>query len=235
VIALLAAIPIAFLVGSLPFGLWIGRRKGIDIRQHGSGNIGATNVGRVLGKKLGLVCFALDVAKGLLPVLTAGWLGGVLGSWAVEPAPAWAWMGVALAAVAGHVFCPWVGFKGGKGVATGLGALLGLYPIVTLPAIAAFALWFALVAAFRFVGVASVVAAAMVPVLVVIAGRTLTTETTAAGLAPFVGVTTLLALLVIVRHRANIRRTIAGTEPKVWQKKPSTTSHQPSAPNHPDP
>ncbi|TVQ62894.1 MAG: glycerol-3-phosphate 1-O-acyltransferase [Phycisphaerales bacterium] len=215
---LLLAIPVAFLVGSIPFGFWIGRARGIDIRQHGSGNIGATNVGRVLGKKIGLLCFLLDVAKGLVPVLVAGWLAGVLGDWSPAPGLAWAWLAVVLASVAGHVFCPWVGFKGGKGVATGLGALLGVYPLVTLPAAVAFAFWFVLVAAFRYVGVASVVAAASVPVLVAIGGWALAPEPSVGGLLPFVVVTGLLAAIVIARHRGNITRTLAGTEPKVWQR-----------------
>ncbi len=225
-ITLLLAIPLAFLIGSIPFGFWIGRARGIDIRQHGSGNIGATNVGRVLGKKLGTLCFVLDVAKGLVPILAAGAIAGVLGDWSPAPALAWAWLAVVLASVAGHVFCPWVGFKGGKGVATGLGALLGVYPLVTLPAAIAFVLWFALVAAFRYVGVASVVAAATVPLLVGVGGWALAPEPSVGGLAPFVVVTGLLAAMVIARHRGNIARTLAGTEPKVWQKSTTTPAER---------
>jgi acyl phosphate:glycerol-3-phosphate acyltransferase len=114
------AMAIAFLAGSIPFGLLIAQAKGLDIRKHGSGNIGATNVARVLGMKLGLLCFGLDVLKGLGPTLGAGLAMGVVGTLEVPAIDAWWWLGVMSAAIFGHMFSPWIGFRGGKGVATGL-------------------------------------------------------------------------------------------------------------------
>ena len=117
-------IVLGFVSGSIPFALLIGRAKGVDIRRHGSGNVGATNVSRVLGRPYGLLCFALDAAKGAGPVVAAGLVQGVFGATvaAVEPTAQWAWLAVAVASVAGHMFSPFVGFRGGKGVATGFGS-----------------------------------------------------------------------------------------------------------------
>src|SRR5262245_15787887 len=128
------------LSGSIPFGLLIARARGIDIRKHGSGNIGATNVWRVLGPGPGLLCLALDIAKGLIPTLAAGFALHLIPARALEPRDAWAWLGVVAAAILGHIFTPFASFKGGKGVATGLGALLGVWPFLTLPALGSLAL-----------------------------------------------------------------------------------------------
>lgn len=222
---LLLAIPIAFLIGSIPFGLVIGRAKGIDIRKHGSGNIGATNVGRVLGKRLGILCFACDLLKGLLPTLAAGVYLGCAGRWSVDPETAWQWLAVMSAPVLGHMFCPWIGFKGGKGVATGLGALLGVFPPLTIPAIGAAALWLVALKVWRYVGISSVVASASLPAWVALefavagaAGWLPGTEDwfgVATRALPFFTVGAALAALVIVKHRGNIARTRAGTEPRV--------------------
>ena len=125
-------IPAAFLCGSIPFGMLIARARGIDIRAHGSGNIGATNVGRVLGRTWGVAVFALDVCKGLAPVLVAGAALGTLGHIAAPARDAWLVLATAAAAILGHVFCPWLRFKGGKGVATSLGALAGVFPVLTI-------------------------------------------------------------------------------------------------------
>jgi glycerol-3-phosphate acyltransferase PlsY len=142
---------LAYLVGSIPFGLFIAFARGIDIRKHGSGNIGATNVGRVLGPKAWLACFTLDFAKGLLPSLGAGaWLG-LIGSTQPASAHAWVWVLVMAGPVLGHMFCPWLKFRGGKGVATGLGAMLGVYPILTIAGFAAAAVWLAAAARWRYV------------------------------------------------------------------------------------
>lgn len=229
----------AFFAGSIPFAVLIGRAKGVDIRQHGSGNPGATNLGRAVGKKWGLLCFVLDVLKGLLPVLgfalfTQWW-------WACQhmdrvelPSMGWSmattqnsvpprvyiagtydafqWVLVAVAAVAGHIFSPWLGFKGGKGVATGLGATLGLFPVVTVPAALGFVLWYAVCKITGYVGLASVLAAASLPVTTVAGGLIfgLTTGETAV----FASLTAALAGLVIWRHRGNLIRIRNGTEPK---------------------
>src|SRR5437016_1587601 len=109
----------AFVSGSIPFALLIGKAHGIDIRAYGSGNIGATNVGRVLGKGAGLLCFALDVLKGFLPTLGAGAVMGLIGGSIFDapigPRAACPWLAVMALSVLGHIFSPWVGFKGGKG------------------------------------------------------------------------------------------------------------------------
>lgn len=219
------SIPAAFLIGSIPFGLLIARSRGVDIRKHGSGNIGATNVGRVLGKKLGFFCFACDLLKGLLPTLGAGLYLGRAGHWSVEPGVAWQWLAVMVSPVLGHMFCPWIGFKGGKGVATGLGALLGVFPALTIPGVGAAVVWLMMLRVWRYVGMSSVVASASLPVWVAaefaVAGSA---GWIGAGTAwmdvvrlalPFFALTLALAALVIVKHRANIARTLAGTEPRV--------------------
>ena len=114
---------LAFFLGSLPFGHWLALRLGVDLRKQGSGNTGATNVSRVLGKKWGYLVFALDFTKGWIPVVLAIHAGNLSDSWVV---------GTGVCAVLGHVFSPWLGFRGGKGVATSAGILIGLTPSVSL-------------------------------------------------------------------------------------------------------
>lgn len=198
----------AYLIGALPFGFLIGKLQGVDLRTVGSGNVGATNVGRVLGRKWGAACFALDLLKGAAPVLAYG--RAMAGDGALELL---VWLAVAAAAVLGHVFPIYLRFKGGKGVATGLGVLLGFWPVLTLPGLAAAGLWLATLGATRYVSLASVLAAASLPLLTAISawawGRP------APELALYVAVTLLLALLVVLRHRDNIARLRAGTEPQV--------------------
>jgi glycerol-3-phosphate acyltransferase PlsY len=212
---------IAFACGSIPFGLLIARARGIDIRKHGSGNIGATNVGRVLGLKLGFLCFGLDVAKGLAPVFIAGYIMGVLHPQIAAgpiPAPdAWWWLGVVVCAVLGHMFSPFIGFRGGKGVATGLGAMLGLWPYLTIPAIGALILWIIAAAIWRYVSLASCLAALSLPLWVFLASR-FGSRGTASDLMPFYVITSVMGLLVIYRHRANIKRLLAGTENKLGRR-----------------
>ena len=209
----------AYLIGAIPFGLLIGRVRGIDIRQHGSKNIGATNVGRVLGRRYGLICFALDVLKGAGPVVAAGVVMGTLGRPAHELtfAEQWWWLAVAMATVFGHMFPVFIGFRGGKGVATGFGALAGMWAVLTLPAILAILTWYALLKLTRYVSVASMGAAAIIPVL--LCGQTVlqSGDRVAHALAaahPLIIVTTALALLVIYKHRSNIARLRRGEEPK---------------------
>jgi acyl phosphate:glycerol-3-phosphate acyltransferase len=222
-----AFIALAFLAGSIPFGLIIGRARGIDIRQHGSKNIGATNVGRVLGTKLGLLCFALDVAKGLLPTLAAGLAAGLvrptLLDLPIDERVAWLWLTVMAASVLGHTYSPWVRFKGGKGVATGLGGMLGVFPYLAIPALLAFALWTIVLKLSRYVSLASIVAAAALPLLVLawaVVSRARLRESNPGSLIPFYVVSALLAFLVIWRHRANISRLLAGTENKIGARRP---------------
>ncbi len=218
-LALVLAIPLAFLLGSVPSGLLIARAKGINIRNHGSGNIGATNVWRTLGKGPGLLCFGLDLAKGFIPTLGAGLAAGVIGKPTVPATEAWLWLTVAAAAILGHMYSPWIGFKGGKGVATGFGALLGIYPLLTGPALGAFAAWVVIAKASRYVSLASCVAALSLPLWL---GLTIHTLSDApdrhARALPFYVVAGLLAAVVLLKHRANLGRLVRGTENRIGQR-----------------
>ncbi len=211
----------AYLVGSIPFGLLIGLAKGVDIRDSGSGNVGATNAGRVLGRGWGIVCFLLDVGKGMGPTLGYGLWAGLA---CTEPSDAGGtlavlmWLAVAVAAVMGHVFSIWLKFKGGKGVATGLGVLLGFWPVLTIPGIFAGLGWVALTKTTGYVSLGSVGAACSLPVLAVLSaicwGRSVG-ETIV-----YAGVTLVLAALITLRHRGNLSRLMQGTEPKAgWAQK----------------
>ena len=132
-------IPVAYLLGSIPFGLIVGKSKGVDPRKAGSGNIGATNVGRLLGKKFFAIVFVLDLLKGLLPMLAAAY---VLRGMDEGSRKYLLWLAVGFAAIAGHMFSLFLGFKGGKGVATSSGVVLGLFPYFTVPGLVALLLWF---------------------------------------------------------------------------------------------
>ncbi len=208
----------AFACGSIPFGVLIARSRGVDLRTVGSGNTGATNVGRALGRRFGILCFALDAAKGAAPVFVAGWIAGILGMGAasMSAAAAWGWLGVAVAAILGHCFSPWIGFRGGKGVATGFGAVLAMWPILTIPAISAFAVWAVVLGLTRIMALASMAGALVLPATVLamaIGGG----EGTASlrGSVPFLAITGLIAGFVIFRHRANIARLRQGTESRL--------------------
>lgn len=225
-VLILSFLTLAYLAGSIPFGLLIARCKGIDIRAHGSGNIGATNVGRVLGKKFGILCFALDLLKGLIPSAVFGlWITARTHQPLSSVDVLW-WLAAAACAIFGHMFPVWLKFKGGKGVATSFGALLGIFPVLTIASVGTLLVWLLAIRISRMVGISSCIAALAMPVLVLFelpAARRLgfqlshsaasTEDATVAW--PYIAVTVLLAALVIVKHRANISRTIAGTEPKV--------------------
>jgi glycerol-3-phosphate acyltransferase PlsY len=217
----------AYLVGSIPFGLLIARAHGIDIRRHGSGNIGATNVKRVVGSKAGRVCFILDVGKGALPVLLAGVLNGLLNqpeSTAMSATQLWWWLGVAVATVLGHMFSIYLTFTGGKGVATSFGALLAFWPMLTLPTVAALIVWYAAMKITRYVAVASMIAAIALPlgycawvfVMREVPGRALLSSA-----SPPLWVTCVLALAVIWKHRSNIGRLRRGEEPRIGEPLPA--------------
>ncbi len=215
--AWLAWLVIGYLSGSVPFGLLIGLARGVDIRLHGSGNVGATNAGRVLGRPWGVVCFCLDLLKGLAPVLLGGLALGYVGKPDLSALAGWKWLVIGAAAVIGHIFPVWLKFKGGKGVATGLGVVLGYFPVLTLPGVLAAATWLIVVRATRYVSVASMSAAVSLPIFMFMwvfatgHGRT--------AWVPFLVVTAVLAGLVVLRHRTNLKRLRAGTEPKVGQKR----------------
>jgi acyl phosphate:glycerol-3-phosphate acyltransferase len=198
VVAVLAA----YLVGAVPIGLLVARAFGVgDIRRHGSGNIGATNVLRTLGRLPAIVTLLGDVLKGYLAVLLGSALGGE------QPAVSAA---AAVAAVAGNCWSVFLGFRGGKGVATGLGALLRLVPWATLAAVPVFV---AIVASFRYISLGSLLAAACVPL-----GALLLGYPRASVLAALV-----IAAIIIGRHHANIARLRAGTESRLGRSQPSAT------------
>lgn len=186
------ALVIAYLLGSIPFALIAGRLNGVDLRTVGSGNLGATNVFRTLGRVWGIAVMVLDIAKGAAAVLLAQWLVG--GSW-------WPIAAGALA-ILGHVFPVWTGFKGGKGVATGAGALIGLVPLAS---VALIVLWVLLVLLTRYVSVASIACALAAAPLAWVFG------------APwsYVAFIAVAGLFVIWKHRENIQRLMAGTENRI--------------------
>lgn len=197
-----------YFIGGIPFGLLIGKSQGIDIRDHGSGNIGATNVVRTLGKRLGYCCFTLDVLKGMLPVLIACRIARLHELPHQDMTPMFA----VFAVVAGHVWCPFLKFKGGKGVATSAGGILAVAP---LPTACSLLVWFLVFSVWRYVSLASLVAAAVLPITAVIIGRM------RPGLAlerPTLILLIVLAVLIIIKHRANIKRLLAGTENRFAQK-----------------
>jgi glycerol-3-phosphate acyltransferase PlsY len=189
---------LAYLAGAVPFGLLLARCKGIDIRKVGSGNIGATNVYRSVSKSLGLLTFLLDAVKGAVPALL---FPGLLARVAPGSAPAWAGLLFGMLAIAGHAWPVYLGFKGGKGVATSAGALLGIAPGAMG---VGFLCWAVLLVATRYMSVASIVAALVVPV----AGWWLYGG---AGFAKPV-VLTGLGVLIVWRHKGNIQRLLNGAE-----------------------
>lgn len=227
---------IAFLMGSIPFGLVIARTQGIDIRQHGSGNIGATNVLRVMGKKYGIPCLILDALKGFIPVviaLTLIRIGGkdtslaisFLKPWALELPAADRFQGqlvhviTGLLAILGHNYSPWVGFKGGKGIATSAGVLLGLFPFFGVMLL--LIIWAVLFLTTRYVSVASMGAAAALPVITHLGARFHHVDNNKAlptlweagtWNKPLFALTLAIAVMAIWKHRANIQRLRDGTE-----------------------
>jgi glycerol-3-phosphate acyltransferase PlsY len=217
-----AALPVAaYLVGSFPTAHLLARSRGVDLGAVGSKNYGATNLGRTLGRSWGILCFVVDALKGALPVLAAGWLLGALGAPAggISTATAWCWLATALAAILGHTLSPWIGFKGGKGVATGFGALAAMWPVLTLPAGLAILLWAAILAVSRIISLASMVAAISIPCSVLVAALAANGLAGVRAAVPFLVATGVIAAFVVWKHRANIARMRAGTEPRIGAKK----------------
>ncbi|HPD45860.1 MAG TPA: glycerol-3-phosphate 1-O-acyltransferase PlsY [Anaerohalosphaeraceae bacterium] len=201
----------AYLLGSIPFGLLIARAHGVDLRRIGSGNIGATNVSRALGRPWAMVCFAFDCLKGLVPMLVAALLidqitVGVL----------WLWLGVGCAAIIGHVFPVYLRFRGGKGAATSLGVIFGLYPYLTLPGLVILMIWSAVLITWRYVSLASILAALSFPVVLAVA-ICIQPDWHFAVLWPLLIVACAISILVIVRHVENIKRLLEGSESKAFQ------------------
>ncbi|HEY3297391.1 MAG TPA: glycerol-3-phosphate 1-O-acyltransferase PlsY [Armatimonadota bacterium] len=186
-----------YLLGAIPFGYLVGKFwKGVDITKIGSGNIGTTNTFRVLGPGPAAAVFVLDVSKGFVPIFFAQKL---------SPASPWLHVVVALITILGHTLSVFLKFKGGKGVATSLGAIIGLNPLV---AAIAFGLWVLFTAVTRYVSVASLVAAVSIPVMMFAFGLN----------APYKIFAIVAATYVIYKHRSNVDRLLHGTEPRFGQK-----------------
>lgn len=210
---LLGLIAPAYLLGSMPFGLLVARTRGVDPRKAGSGNIGATNVGRLLGIKFFLIVFVLDLLKGLLPALAGA---VVLASLSGKPDGYVAqdyllWLLVGFAAVFGHMYSVYLGFKGGKGVATSAGVVLGIYPYYTLAGIVALLTWAIVLKLTKFVSVASMAAAVVFPVAYVVIGTILKWQV-AGQQWPLLLFACLTAVMIVYKHRTNLMRLRAGTE-----------------------
>lgn len=218
----------SYLLGSIPSGLLISKSQGIDIREHGSKNIGATNVWRTMGKKWGLLAFFCDAFKGWLAVMLGFWIAahcGVTehllhGHTAEKHLPRdYAGITAALGCILGHNFPIWLRFKGGKGVATSLGVITGMMPLVSL---IIFAVWGVVLKFSRYVSLASLIAAVSLPVTVI----ALMFFGPAQGWAAVHGwgnfyFAVAAALLVLKRHVPNIKRLFAGTELRFGEPKPA--------------
>ena len=192
----LLAVVAAYLVGGIPVGVLVARaRGGVDIRHHGSGNIGATNVLRTLGPLAGAITLVGDVVKGY---------GAVALARAIDPTGGGAAAG-AVAAIVGNCWPVYLGFKGGKGMATGLGAFLGLAPLATAPAAL---VWVIVTASFRFVSLASILACVELPIGVLLLGYP----------RAVVGAAVAAGAIIVLRHRPNIERLFGGTEPRLGER-----------------
>jgi glycerol-3-phosphate acyltransferase PlsY len=205
----------AYLLGSIPFGLLIVKAHGKDLRSIGSGNIGATNVSRALGRKWAYVCFVLDVLKGMVPMLLTMLIAKPAGVVML-----FLWLVVGCAAILGHIFPIYLKFKGGKGVSTSFGIALGLWPYYSICALIAITIWVITVLIWRYVSLASIIASVSFP-LVLVSIVILKQDWELLNLWPLLITATIIPLMVIIRHRDNIKRLMAGTESKIFQIKKS--------------
>jgi glycerol-3-phosphate acyltransferase PlsY len=208
IVAYILVVLIAYLLGSIPTGFLVAQARGVDIRNVGSGNIGATNVFRILGKTAGVFVLLADAAKGWLAVfvmakLVAGWLFPDAGPLSRD----WFAICAGVAAILGHNYTCWLHFKGGKGIATSAGVLVALVPV---PLVIILSIWIVVFALSRYVSLASISASFALPFAAWVVG-----ESTAITL-----VTAALAVLAIYKHKANIQRLLKGTENRIGVKKP---------------
>lgn len=205
----------SYLIGSISFALVIAKAHGIDLRKIGSGNLGATNLARACGKKWAYICFFLDMLKGFVPAISAKF---IIISSQTDALSLFLWLTIGAAAILGHVFPFYLGFKGGKGVSTSFGVVLGIWPYYTIPGIIAFFIWASLVLIFKYISLAAVVTAAVYPFMLIALTATLK-DWYFSTLWPLIAAAVVLCSLVIFLHRQNISRLLAGTEHKVLQKK----------------
>ena len=204
---------ISYLIGSISFALLIAKAHSIDLREIGSGNLGATNLARACGKKWAYLCFLLDVLKGFVPSFAAKFF---IFSDTITPAVLALWLAVGVAAIFGHIFPFYLKFKGGKGVATSFGVVLGIWPYYTVPGLIVFVLWAAIVLIWRYISLGSIIAAAVFPVVMIVLTAILKNWHFNI-LWPLIVAAAFLCSLVIILHRTNIKRLLAGTEHKVLQ------------------
>ena len=205
---------LGYFAGAIPFGLIVAKSKGVDPRTSVSGNIGATNVGRLLGMKFFAIVFTLDMLKGLAPMAAASW---VLASKGPALAAQRSWdlnllhLLVGFACICGHMFSVFLKFKGGKGVATSAGVALGLFPFFTFAGLAGLAVWGVVYGISRYVSLASMLAAGMFPVAFVVIGQFAGWHVLGNQL-PLLLFAILVAVMIVWRHRSNIARLRSGTE-----------------------
>lgn len=200
----------AYLLGSVPFALIIAKAQGKNLRIIGSGNIGATNLSRAVGKKWGYICFVLDVLKGFVPMLITRFLI----TYQPSILELFLWLAVGCSAILGHIFPLYIGFKGGKGVATSFGVALGVWPYFTICACISIVVWLVVLLIWRYISAASIAAAVVFPaaftLLIVILN-----EWKFRSLWPLLIIAIAIPFMIIIRHSENIKRIIAGTEVKI--------------------
>ncbi len=208
----------AYLIGGIPFGLLLGFMRGVDIRTQGSGNIGATNAGRVLGMRYFWYAFVLDFLKGFAPVLVVDL---IVRHW---HGPVWLPLVTAAAAICGHVFPCYLRFKGGKGVATTFGVVMGVWPVLTLSGLGAALVFLLVFLVYRIISLSSLVGVIAFMILIPIIGHDigpvdgLLYPQPWNKLMPLIITGCLIGLLIIIKHRGNIRRLLNGTEPRMGEK-----------------
>ncbi|MBU0533993.1 MAG: glycerol-3-phosphate 1-O-acyltransferase PlsY [Candidatus Omnitrophica bacterium] len=205
--SLILVIIVGYLLGSLPFSFWLGKARGIDLRRVGSGNIGATNLARVLDARWGFLAFILDGGKGFLAVFLAGYISTFFTD-NIMSVPMLKITG-GIISILGHNWSIWVKFKGGKGVATSAGVFVGLAPITLLIVLG---IWVAVFIPFGYVSLASLVAAISLPILMLagIGGKVA---------LPIIIFSCIVTVLIIIRHRLNIKRLIQGRENKFGRRR----------------
>ena len=201
---------VGYFLGAIPFGLLLGLAKGVDVRKEGSGNIGATNTGRVLGKNWGYLCLALDVLKGFVPVLVMCLFVKQQKDF-TQINQQLAMLAMAGAAILGHVFSVFIKFKGGKGVATSLGVLLGIWPYMTITSALAFGVWSIVKFRSKLVSLASIISAISFPIIF-LAFVVVVDSWHMVQLWPSFTFSCLVSFMIVFRHRSNIIRLLNGTE-----------------------
>ena len=205
---------VSYLSGSVSYALLIAKAHGKDLRSIGSGNLGATNLSRLLGRKWAYLCFSLDMLKGIIPMIAARL---IFVSAKAGPAQLTLWLIVGIAAILGHVFPLYLKFRGGKGVATSFGVVLGLWPYYTLPGLVVFVIWAACVLIWKYISLGSITAATAFPIILIIFTAVFE-DWRFQSLWPLILAAIVLAAMVILLHRKNIHRLINGIENKVLQK-----------------